>query len=398
MIRRIKLDELKIGMFVERFGAGTWDEPVSSPRMPITTIEQIESLRRRGVVEVEIDTEKGLALDDAVRDKGGDALPFVQVPPKVPFADEIPVASKVYTEGLRYARQIMESARRDGIIDQAAAEAVVDDLGDSVRRNESAAVSLTRLRSTLEYEYHHAVNCSILALVFGMHLGMDGEDLRRLGVGALLHDVGKARLPENLLSKPGRLYGEELRRAYDHALEGYNLLKRQRKSDARVLSVVLQHHERYDGQGYPTGLRGEDIHPAARIVGVVDAYDAMTSERPYARARTPSETFRVMYQQRDKQFQGAYVEHFIKSMGIYPVGSFVRLSNGHYGVVCETNAQQPLRPSVKIVFDDKMRQRRAEVVDLAERARGPEPQRLEIAESLDPRDYKIDVMRLLGSG
>lgn len=393
MLKKIHIDDLEVGMFVEKYGAGTFREPLAFPRLEVVSVEQIDFFRKNGAVDVFIDVSK--SAGGVVEVWPEEPVEFVGLERKVAFADEIPVASKVYAEAVRHAREIMEAARQSGRIDYSASTALVEGMVASVERNESAAVSLSRLRARDEYHYTHAVNVSLLAIVFGKHLGLGQSQVRDLGMAGLYHDIGKACLPESILNKPGKLSLWEEKIAHSHSVEGYRLLKGQPDVPQAVLHAVLEHHERFDGKGYPRGLADGEMHLFARVVSIVDVFDAITSDRPYAKAKPAAEAFRVMYSMRNKDFGANYLEHFIKSLGIFPVGSFVRLNNGHYAVVCEANSDQPLRPSVKVVFDAKFRPRRAEVVDLAQAQATDLADRLEIVESLDPRAHRIDVMRLL---
>lgn len=393
MLKRIHIDDLEIGMFVEKYGSGTFREPLAFPRQEVLSVEQIEYFRKNGAVEVYIDVAKGAGGEIEVWPQ--EAIEFFGLERKVPFTDEIPVASKVYAEAVRHSRDLMEMARQSARVDYAASAPVVDDIVQSVERNESAAVCLTKLRARDEYHYTHAVNVAVLAVIFGKHLGLDGQAVRDLGLAGLYHDIGKARLPEALLNKPGKLAPWERKVAHSHSVEGYRLLQAQPGVPRAVLHAVLEHHERFDGRGYPRGLADGEMHLFSRVVSIVDVYDAITSDRPYAKAKPAAEAFRVMYSMRNKDFGANYLEHFIKSLGIFPVGSFVRLNNGHYAVVCEANSDQPLRPTVKVVFDAKFRPRRAEIVDLAQAQATDLADRPEIVETLDPRVQKIDVMRLL---
>ncbi|EPR38667.1 metal dependent phosphohydrolase [Desulfovibrio sp. X2] len=394
MLKKIHIDDLEIGMFVEKYGSGTFREPFSFPNQEITSVEQIESLRVSGATEVFINPEKGACV--VVEAEAGKPSTFVAVAPRVAFADEIPVAAKVYTQALKQARQMMVAVRRDGNLgDVAAAEDVVGEVAQSIARNESAAVCLAKLRGRDEYLLRHSVNVCVLAMVYGRHLGLDEAAVLQLGMAGLCHDAGKARLPENIVNKPGELTLWERKVVHSHAVESFRLLQGHPGVAPEVLRAVLEHHERFDGTGYPRGLLGGEMHLYSRILSISDVFDAMTSDRPQAKAKPAAEAFRLMYSRRNKDFEDRCIEHFIKALGIFPVGSFVRLSNGHYAVVSEVNSDFPLKPSVKVVLDAKLRPRRAEVVDLSVTPTSELHERLEIVECLDPRTYKIDVLRLL---
>jgi HD-GYP domain-containing protein (c-di-GMP phosphodiesterase class II) len=195
------------------------------------------------------------------------------------------------------------------------------------------------------------------------------------------------------LNKPGKLTQREFKIMQGHALEGYKVLQDNKGIHPEVLRGVAEHHERLDGRGYPKNISGENIGFASRILAVVDVYDALTSKRVYKPAIAPSKALGMLYRSRGEKFCPAYVEVFIKSLGVYPMGSFVRLTNGEYGVVVNVDAMEPLKPKVKIVFDAKMRSCPSRIVDLASRGMGGEPA-LEITDCLNPADYKIDVSKI----
>jgi len=264
-----------------------------------------------------------------------------------------------------------------------------------VFRNEAAAVTLFKLRGFDEYTYTHSINVSILAVLLGKHLGLDKPTLLKLGLAGMYHDVGKARIPESILNKPGKLTPAEFQAMKAHPLEGYNVMKGQADLDPEILRAVVEHHERHDGSGYPRGVRGEDISRFSRIISVVDVYDALTSRRVYKGAMAPAKALGMMYQWRDKDFPHNAIENFIRCVGVFPVGSFVRLSGGEFGIVASTNPVRPTKPEIKVVLDAKMRPQLARVLDL-EALEGT-PQAQDIAEVLNPADHKIDLERFFSA-
>ncbi|MDD4952287.1 MAG: HD-GYP domain-containing protein, partial [Desulfovibrionaceae bacterium] len=270
---------------------------------------------------------------------------------------------------------------------------LVDGFIDSVFRNRSAAAAICKLKHFDEYTYSHSINVGILAVVLGERLGLERDVLRLLGIAGVFHDVGKARMPLEVLNKPGKLDEKEFAIMRRHPREGFELMKDQEGLPPQVLRAVLSHHERSDGNGYPDGLKGGQISRFTRVISVVDVYDALTSRRVYKDAMPPGKVLSLMYRWRLSDFSAQVVENFIKALGVYPVGSFVRLSSGEYGVVVGLNQDNPLRPPVKKVLDSDGRPVEPVSVTLSE---VPDPGGgLSIRECLNPDDYGVDVSRLV---
>ncbi|MFW5488764.1 MAG: HD-GYP domain-containing protein [Desulfovibrio sp.] len=381
MHKRIRLGQLCPGMFVVNYGAGTFDDPFVELGYFIKTMDQIVELKERRIHELLIDIRLGCDVR------------FKDTPPQntVSFEQELHVAEKLYVETLRHARSFMADVRHGKGVDYQQSLPLLDKLMQSVRRNRTAAGSLSKLRRFDEYTYTHCINVAVLSMSFGSFLGLDEEELRLIGLAGLYHDVGKALVPEKLLNKPGRFTPAEYAQIKTHPLHGYKLMTSQSGLDQRVLRAIVEHHERADGSGYPMGLAGDDISTFAQIIGIVDVYDALTSNRCYRSAQLPRDVLRIMFERRENDFITGLVERFIKCMGIYPPGSFVRLSDGRYGVVCETNTDQALAPRVKVALDSKLRPLTPEIVDTAVESNP----KLSIVDCLDPAQFKIDVYRLV---
>lgn len=389
MIRKVKVSDLKVGMYVVKYGEGTYADPFISVEKPILSEKSVGQYIPRGVEEVFIDDSINLDLRTLLRESA-------QVPgepePAVPIEEEIVIVEKVYNEAIVYAKHFMDDVRRGRKLDYREALPMVDSFISSVFRNERASATLCKLRRFDEYTYTHCINVGVLAVILGKHLRLSTKALRLLGIAGLFHDVGKAKVPEDILHKPGRLSDKEFKVIQTHPLEGYQLMSAQKGLNAEILKAILQHHERYDGHGYPQGLKGPEIGKFTRIISVVDVYDALTSKRVYKDALAPTRALAMMYQWRLSDFYPNSVEHFIKCMGVYPVGSFVRLTTGEYGIICDDNPAYLLKPKVKIIMDRRMRTVPVRLVDLAAAPReGKEP--VQIAECLNPSDYRIDLSR-----
>jgi HD-GYP domain-containing protein (c-di-GMP phosphodiesterase class II) len=395
MLKKLKTAELKVGMFVDQYGQGTFDNPVVYPQTVIHSREQIAELLEKGVDEVYVDTRRCIQIGPGEGRHEPGKPAFVPLKHDVPLFEEIHVSTKLYNRALQIARDAFERARLGRQVELEAIEPSVEDLMGSLARNESATISLTKLRSYGEYNFTHLVNTSVLAMVFGRHLGLSEDDIRNLGIAGFYCDLGKARIPREVLGKRTRLTAPEMDQAKSHLQASYNMLRQAGAVDDRALRGVLEHHERHDGEGYPKGQAGSHISDFGRILAIVDAYDAMTSDRVFMRRKTSLEAFRDMYQNRGKQFAPGYVELFIKCMGVYPVGSFVRINTGQYGIVYDVNYEAPQRPFIKVVFDQKMRPRRAELLDLSEPRYAKGKNHLKIVGCYDPLRYKIDVQRFL---
>jgi len=387
MQQRIKRHELKPGMFVVSHGQGTFASPLVQVDRPLLTPADIDGCIPKDVDDVLIDTSLQISLP-------GQERPVV-APNASSLGEELPIAKRLYSDALVHVKSFVDDVRKGTDIDYRKATPLVASFIDSVFRNESAAVTLFKLRGFDEYTYTHSINVSILAVLLGKHLGLDRPTLLRLGLAGMYHDVGKAKIPESILNKPGKLSGGEFQAMKAHPLEGYKIMQKQVDLDPEILRAVVEHHERHDGSGYPRGLKNEDIGRFSRIISVVDVYDALTSRRVYKDAMAPAKALGMMYQWRDKDFPPNAIENFIRCVGVFPVGSFVRLSGGEFGIVASTNATRPTKPEIKVVLDAQMRPQLARMLDLEALERTPQAQ--DIAEVLNPADYKIDLERFFNA-
>lgn len=383
MEQRIKRSDLRVGMYVLSHGLGTFHSPLVRVEKPILAASDIAELVPDEVEDVLIDTSINIGLLGQERPVG--------VPVTTSLADELPIAKRLYTETLTHVRSFVDDVRKGKDIDYREAAPLVDNLIESVFRNETAAATLFKLKWFDEYTYTHSINVSILAVILGRHLGMAKPELHKLGIAGLYHDVGKARIPEAILNKPGKLTEREFQVMRSHPEEGWKIMQGQPGLDPEILRAVVEHHERTDGTGYPKGLGEGEIGRFSRIISVVDVYDALTSRRVYKDPIAPAKALGMMYQWRDRDFPPHAIENFIRCMGVYPVGSLVRLSSGEYGIVATSNAVRPTKPEVKVVLDAKKRPQLARVLDLHALEGGPEA--VDIVEVLNPAALKIDLER-----
>jgi len=227
----------------------------------------------------------------------------------------------------------------------------VEKMVGSIFRNRDALTSLVRIKSFDRYVFTHSVNVCILSLIIGRNMGLGRDRLNDIGMGAILHDVGKMLIPEHILHKPGALTPEEFAEVRKHPELGAEVISMSKEISDDSIKIISQHHENYSGKGYPRGIKGEEIHLYARIASVADIYDAMTSDRVYRAAVTPNEVLQKMYMLRYSHYDPEFVERLIKALGIYPVGTLVALNTGELAIVRRQEATHPLKPTLLILFD-----------------------------------------------
>lgn len=268
-----------------------------------------------------------------------------------PFYQEIPEA-RISVDRLETTLgQLIDSVHRREPISLAKIKSSINPLVSSVVRNPDAATWLARLKSKGGYTHQHAVATAVWAVAIGREIGLPVHELKILGMGALLLDVGVLQLSDTVLEKSGSLDEEELDYVRSHVRLGTENLRNTRGINERVIEMAACHHERYDGSGYPRGLKGNDIPVYARIAAIADAYDAMTSERPYKPAKSPCEAIAYLYAERDRTFQSELVEQFIQAVGLYPSGTMVELSSGEVAIVVAESRSRRLKPKVLVLTD-----------------------------------------------
>lgn len=317
------------------------------------------------------------------------------------YADETTLEEEIrnvrdaWAGACELARDLMWEAKFGRGLDVPGARQTVSRLVQSVLRNPDALTCFTLLKNKDEYSAQHSLRVSILALVFGRHLGLTPAELEMLGLGALLLDVGKMKLPSDILNKPAPLTGDELALVRQHVPWGVEILEKAGQVPVMALEVARRHHERYDGSGYAERLKGDAIGTFGMIAGILDYYDAVTSDRVYRSGISAHAALKKLYEGRGTLFHPELAEKFIQCLGIYPIGSVVELNTGETGVVAALNRAQRLKPRVVLVRRaDKSAYPDRPVVSLAGR-RNPDGRACEIERVLDPAGCGIDPARYL---
>lgn len=221
---------------------------------------------------------------------------------------------------------------------------------DQLLVNRSMLVNLLDIRTFDEYTFRHSVNVCVLSLLTGITLGYNRKRLMQLGLGAMLHDIGKTKIPAGIIKKPEQLTPDEFEEVKKHCYYGFELIKQTGIEDVVVASVALQHHERQGGGGYPRGLRKNDIHEFAKIVSVADAYDAITADRVYKKASLPHEAYQLLSESVDSEFDSNILKAFLYNIAAYPIGTIVEINTGEIGAVVETKKGYSQHPRIRLLF------------------------------------------------
>lgn len=309
--------------------------------------------------------------------------------------EEAEIVRATHKEATALIYSVMEDVHLGKSIDTKGAKKVVAGMAASVLRNPDALVCFTHLKKRDDYTALHCLRVSILALVFGRHLGLNENELNLLGIGGLLHDIGKMRVPDGILNKPGKLTEREFEIMKSHVPLGVEILQRTESVAAKSIEVTRQHHERYSGVGYMSQLKGEQITQFGMIAAIVDVYDAITSDRIYQEGISALDALKKMYEWRGRDFHPKLVEQFIQCIGIFPIGSVVVLNTEEIGVVRTLNREQRLKPQVVLVLrPDKTRYGALRAVDLA-RDTTPTGKPYEIAKVIAPGQYGIQPVHYL---
>lgn len=401
MIKRIPINSLQVGMFLTDMN-NDWIPHHNNKRRGLIKNEQvIEKIRAMGVAYVYIDTllgrdssdgEPATAVDQrneaALKAAGAASLVGVQ---QVSAQEEMAAAHKIHDQAQGLVGNVMHDIKLGQSIDLNPVNELADGLLGSVFRNHNALECLGRIREKDNYLLEHSVNLSVLMSIFGKSIDLEHSIMHQTVVGALLHDIGKIMTPDEILLKPGKLTPEEFQEMKRHVEYSRDILQKTPGIGELTILTAAQHHERIDGSGYPDGLKGEEISPYGRMVAITDVYDAITADRVYHKGMTPTQGLKKLLEWSGTHLDRSLVHHFIRCIGLYPIGSLVLLESGRLGVVIESNETDQRLPVVRIMYHTKFRQYiKLQTLDLAK----PGSQD-RIAQAVDPDDYKIDIRKFM---
>ncbi|MFM9967329.1 MAG: HD-GYP domain-containing protein [Burkholderiales bacterium] len=377
MIKQVPTQSLKAGMFIHDLNCDWMSHPFVRTRFRLSADEEIETIVNAGIHEVYIDTTKGLDVIDAptvdeVREQVFEQVRAAATAPPpislVPVCEEIDRASKIRAEATRVVKHVMEDVRLGKAVEMERLVPLVESITSSIMRNSGALISMLSIKTADEYTFEHCVSVCTLMVAFARSLGLDAESSRQAGLGGLVHDVGKMKTPLAILNKAGRFTDEEFAIMKRHPEDGHAILKGTPGIGETPLAITLSHHERMDGSGYPYRLKPEAIPQTVRMASIVDVYDAITSDRCYHKAMSPTEALGKIFEWSKFHFDPQLVQAFTHCIGIYPVGTLVRLESGRLGVVTEQHQGNLLTPVLKVFFNTKtMSYITPERVDLAKK-------------------------------
>ena len=365
MHKQIDISQLRPGMYLESLPGSWLTNPFWKTSRLLSTTEEIDLVCRSGVRHVVIDTAKG--LDVAPQETG---MPLAKqadpsppalatkpasrpAPAKVAVEQELKVAAQVIARSKAAVTSMLNDVRMGKAVDLSVSAMVIDDISESITRNTTALVSLVRLKNQHDYTYMHSVAVCALMIALAKRMNLAPEAVRQAGAAGLLHDIGKMTVPSAILNKPGKLSDDEFDTVKQHPQAGYDLLTQAGGVGQIAMDVCLHHHEKFDGSGYPHGLKGEQISLYARMGAICDVYDAITSDRAYRQGWPAAEAIKKMASWCDTHFDPDLFRAFVKSVGIYPVGTLVRLRSGRLGVVIEQSEASLLTPRVRIFFSTR---------------------------------------------
>ncbi|MFZ2507245.1 MAG: HD-GYP domain-containing protein [Steroidobacteraceae bacterium] len=386
--RKVTVAEVEVGMYVSELDRPWLETPFLFQGFYIRNEEEINALRSH-CQHVFVDCHED---DPPVPEAPLPAAEKKPVEAMRSLKGEIKPAAGIQGEMHRSIEDVLGTLRKSGKLDVRKLETAVEPMVDSVLRNPAAMSCLMRIRRKGGYLHSHSMASSVWATVLGREIGLDRDGLRVVALGSMLLDVGKIRIPEELLNKPGKLSAEELGQVRQHVEVGLEILQQAGEMDQRVLDMVACHHERFNGTGYPSGLKGGEIPVYGRIAGIVDTYDAMITSRPYASTQSSFGALRQLRALAGEEFQAEIVDQFIQAIGMFPTGTLVQLNTGEIAVVSAQNRIRRLRPEVMIILDrDHKPLDEFRVVDLNKvPATADDQSSLWIESGLEPGAFGVD--------
>ncbi|NQZ25111.1 MAG: HD-GYP domain-containing protein [Colwellia sp.] len=369
--QKITVNQLEPGMYVLSVRIKGKSVNVKSEGY-ISSKENIKKLIKAGITHLTVDPSRQKKVEkiDKILPEIKDKITPTKAKKStngISLDQEMTKASKLYDDAKSLQHKILNSLTEHKTINVLEAKESTDAIVDSIFRNQDALACMTRLRIKDEYLVEHSLNVSILMTLFAKHLAFDREIIEKLALGAFLHDIGKVLVPPEILHKPGKLTPQEYEVMKSHVDLGLEVLKENPDLPELVIEIVQQHHERLDGKGYPKQLTKQQISQVGRMIAIVDSYDAMTADRVYKVGMHPIKAFKILMKDAPDSYDNTLVEQFVNCLGIYPIGTLVKLTSGKLGLISRLNKNQPLLPFVRVFYNTRLNQAIAmEELDLSQ--------------------------------
>ena len=373
MIKKVSKEDLKLGMFIHDLNCGWMEHSFLRNSFMLRKESDLLKVINSGIREVYIDTIKGIdALDaptqaEVDQDLAARMLDSIQNPrpvaDKTSHQEELGFAKQIQKEANKVIHSMLTDVRLGKQIQVERLQPVVSQITDSILRNQGTLVSLCRIREGDTYTFQHSVSVCTLLVTFCRYMEMSPEIIHEAGIGGMLHDIGKMRVPDHILNKPAKLTDPEFEIMKSHVTLGLETLGQTPGISQMVIQIAGEHHERFEGSGYPSQVKGKEISELGRMAAIVDVYDAITSNRIYHKGMEPPAALKKLFEWSNHHFDEELVQHFIQAIGIYPVGSLVKLASKRLAVILEQGSAGLLMPKVRVIFDTA-RGRRLDPFDL----------------------------------
>ncbi|PTQ81571.1 HD-GYP domain-containing protein [Nitrosomonas ureae] len=397
MIKKVQANEVRLGMYIHQIRGNWMEHPFWRKSFKLIQQKDLDKLVSCNLEEIWIDTSKGLDVVKTIQVKNPDGVDSDILPQsikkpvaRVSVEEELHVAKIIQNKAKEAVAAMFDDVRMGKALEIEEAKSLVNEINQSMERNPNALLTLIRLKNVNEYTYMHSVAVCVLMVALGRHLGLSEVQIKQAGTAGLLHDIGKMVIPNEVLNKPGKLTDEEFTIMKSHPVRGWEILKSCYQVHETALDVCLHHHERVDGKGYPEKLSGDALTLFARMGAVCDVYDAISSDRCYKAAWSPAEAIRKMASWKDGHFDESIFQAFVKTVGIYPSGTLLKLQSGRLGVVIEQSTKKLTTPIVKIFFSTRANAHiPAEIIDISKG--------MDSIESLeDPAKWGFDLNKIQG--
>ena len=402
MLKKVDASQLKVGMYIHDLSCDWMTHPFVRNRFKLGSEAEIRKIIDAGIHDVVIDCSRGLDVQDAptVAEASASteseliALAAKPVVTRVSLGEELQRAALIRNQASGLVRTVMRDARLGKAIELDQVTPVVENITASILRNPGALLGMLRIKNKDDYTFLHSVSVCTLLVAFCRSRGLDADTTYQAGLGGLLHDTGKALVPDMILNKPGPLTEEEFAIVKRHPQDGYDILRKSPDIGPIPLDITLHHHERRDGSGYPDKQGEGAISELAQMAAIVDVYDAITADRCYHKGMSAAEALRKIYEWSKHHFNPVFAQEFMRCVGIYPVGTMVRLESGRLGVVVEPHETNLLAPKVNVFFNTKKNVYiKPETVDLSKRLGFGGGDKIVSHES--PGKWNVDPMKFL---